>query len=327
MFRVTSLANMPDQQLNRWIKRLALLFVVVLIAFVAFYVVDRFRAPAAPIMDRELVALEDAVRADPTDIASRGRLADLYVAAERYDEAVSQYTEIIATGKQDISAYVSRGRAYELQGSLDSAASDYAKVVELTSDTEMANVDPRLQLAYYGLGAIALQQDKPQEAIDHLLKALTIKRTDADAMNLLGAAYVAADQADKAFEPLRKAVAFVPVGWADPYLSLADAYTATGDTAEAEWAAAMAAAMAGDVQDATTRLEAIADGPAALDAQIGLGLLAEMGGDNATAAGWYQKALTIDAANTSAQLGLSRVADGTQGHPSIMPSPSAEGSN
>ena len=45
MSRVTSLTNMPEEQLNRWIKRIALLFVVVLIAFVAFYVIDRFRMP------------------------------------------------------------------------------------------------------------------------------------------------------------------------------------------------------------------------------------------------------------------------------------------
>ena len=186
---------------------------------------------------------------------------------------------------------------------------------------------PGSQLAYYGLGEVALGQDKPEEAIEHLLKALSIKRTDADAMNLLGAAYVAADQPEKAFQPLRRAIEFVPIGWAEPYQALADAYTASGDVAEAEWAAAMAVAQSGDVAGAVTRLEAIADGDAALDARVGLGLLAEMGGDNASAAAWYGKALEIDAESESAQLGLSRVSDGTQGHPSIAPSPSAEGSN
>ena len=327
MFRVTSLANMPEQQLNRWIKRLALLFVIVLIAFVGFYALDRFRMPAAPILNRELTALEEAVRADPTDIASRGRLADLYVAATRYDEAVAQYSMIIETGKQDVSAYVSRGRAYTLQGNVDAAGADYEKVVQLARDTELSNVDPRLELAYYGLGEVALANDKPEEAIEHLLKALGIKRTDADAMNLLGAAYVAAGQPEKAFQPLRRAIEFVPIGWAEPYQALADAYTASGDAAEAEWATAMALAQSGDVATATTRLEAIADGDAALDARIGLGLLAEMSADNASASAWYAKALEIDAESESAQLGLSRVSGGTQGHPSILPSPSAEGSN
>jgi tetratricopeptide (TPR) repeat protein len=327
MTRVTSLTNMPEAELNRWIRRIALLFLVVLIAFVAFYVFDRFRAPAAPILDRELAALEDAIRSDPNDLASRGRLADLYLAANRYDDAIAQYTEIIGTGKQDEAGYVSRGRAYEMKGDLDAAAADYTKVVEIASPNEMANVDPMLQSSYYGLGAIALQQEKAQEAVDYLLKALAIKRTDADAMNLLGAAYVQVGTPEKAIEPLRRAVLFVPVGWPDPYQTLAAAYTATGDTGLAEWANAMVAGQTGDVSGAITRLEAIADGDAALDARIGLGLLAESEGDDVTATAWYRKALELDPENTSAQLGLSRVSDGTQAHPSVGPSTNPEGSN
>src|SRR3990172_2651951 len=172
MFRVTSLAEMPDAQINRWIRRIALLFVVVLIAFVAFYAFDRFRAPTAPIVDREMAAMEEAVRADPADIASRGRLADLYLAAERYDEAIAQYSEIINTGKQLEAGYISRGRAYELKGELEAAAADYAKVVEIGTTGEMAGVDAMLEMAYYGLGAIALQQDRADEAVEQLLKAL-----------------------------------------------------------------------------------------------------------------------------------------------------------
>ena len=327
MSRVTSLTNMPEAELNRWIRRIALLFVVVLIAFVAFYAVDRFRAPAAPILDRELATLEEAVRADPADLASRGRLGDLYLAANRYDDAIAQYTEIIGTGKQDEAGYVSRGRAYEMKGDLDLAAADYTKVVEIASPNEMANVDPMLQSSYYGLGAIALQQEKPDEAIDYLLKALAIKRTDADAMNLLGDAYVRVGTPEKAIEPLRRAVMFVPVGWPDPYQTLAAAYTATGDTDLAAWANAMVAGQTGDTGGAISRLEAIADGDAALDARIGLGLLYESQGDDVTATTWYRKALELDAENTSAQLGLSRVSDGTQAHPAVGPSASPEGSN
>jgi tetratricopeptide (TPR) repeat protein len=327
MSRVTSLTSMPEAQLNRWIKRIGLLLIVGIVAFVAFYAVDRFRAPTAPIVDRETAALEEAVRADPTDVASRGRLADLYVAAKRYDDAIAQYTEIIKTGKQDEAAYISRGRALELKGDLNGAAADYTKVVELAAPGEMANVDPMLESANYGLGSIALQQDRADDAIGYLLKALAIQRTDADAMNLLGAAYVKAGQPEKAVEPLRRAIEFVPIGWAEPYQTLADAYTATGATELAEWAGAMAAANNGDATGAVARLEAITDGKAGLDARIGLGLLAEMNGDAATAEGWYRKALELDAQSTSAKLGLGRVTGTTEGHPSIAPSPSASGSN
>lgn len=334
MFRVTSLAEMPDAQLNRWIRRIALLFVVVLIAFAAFYAVDRFRAPAAPIVDREMAAMEEAVRTDPTDIASRGSLADLYLAAKRYDDAIAQYTEIITAGKQLEVAYVGRGRAYELKGDLAAAAGDYAKVVEIATTGEMASVDAMLEMAYFGLGAIALQEGRADQAVEQALKALAIKRTDADAMNLLGAAYVQAGTPEKAFEPLRRAILFVPTGWPDPYRALADAYTATGETEQAQWAAAMAEAVtamapggSGDISAPIARLEAITDGTAGLDARVGLGLLAETSGDTGVAADWYRKALELDAESKAAQLGLSRVADGTQVHPDVVPSASPEGSN
>ena len=330
MFRVTSLADMPDAQLNRWIKRLAVVLLIGVVGFVAFYAVDRFRAPAAPLVDRETAAMEQAVRDDPTDIASRGRLADLYLAANRYDDAIAQYTEIINTGKENEQAYVSRGLAYQFQGDLDAAGADFTKVVEIAGDLEMANVDPMLQTAYYGLGWIALQQARPQDAVDSLVEALAIKRTDADTMNLLGQAYVQVGQPDKAIEQLRNAILFVPTGWADPYQGLADAYTAKGETAEAEWASAMAQAMnvlvggQGDTGAAEARLEAIADGDAALDARIGLGLLAELRGDNSVATDWYSRALELDSESTAAQLGLSRVSTGTQGHPDVMASPGSD---
>ena len=326
MFRVTSLAEMPEAQLNRWIRRVALLLLVGVIAFVAFYAVDRFRAPAAPIVDRELAALEDAVRSDPSDVASRGRLADVYLAAQRYDDAIAQYTEIIGTGKADKEGYASRGRAYLLSGQLDAAKADYEKVVGLLVDTEMANVDPALEAAYYGLGSVALQQDRPQDAIDNLTKALGINRTDADAMNLIGAAFVKTGDTDKAIEALSRAVEFVPIGWAEPYRTLAEAYTAAGKPALAEWASAMGDLADGDVDGADARLQAIqsTDTAAMVQVDIGLGLVAETRGDPATAGSWYAKAVALDPDSTSAKLGLSRT--GTPAS-SVAPSGPTEGSN
>lgn len=328
MFRVTSLAAIPEAQLNRWIRRIALLLVVGVLGFAAFYTVDRFRAPSASIVDREMAAMEDAVRTDPTDIASRGRLADLYLAAGRVEDAITQYSEILKTGERAEAAYVSRGQAYLIKGDLDAAAADYAKVVELAAGQEMANVDPMLQTAYYGLGDIALRQSRADDAIEQLLKALAINRSDADTMNLLGAAYVMAGRPHDAIVPLRRAILFVPSGWPDPYQSLADAYTAAGDAAEAEWASAMAAGQSGgDVATAMARLQELVDGSAGLDARIGLGLLAETSGDTAQAADWFRQALELDAGNQAAQFGLGRVSDATQAHPEVVPSPSAEGSN
>jgi tetratricopeptide (TPR) repeat protein len=326
MSRVTSLTSMPEAQLNRWIKRVALLFVIVLVAFVAIYAFDRFRMPAAPMVDRQLAAAEAAVQADPADIAARGRLADLYTVNKRYAEAITQYDAILETGKETPLAHFGRANAYKGMGELDKAAADFRVVVDLLKGGEMANVDPILSAAYFGLGQIALEQGKADEAVTNLEAAVRIKRSDADSLNALGAAYLQAGKPEKAIEAAKKAVAFVPLGWSEPYTTLAAAYGAVGNAPLAEWASAMAEFAGGEVEKAKTRLLAIVDGPAGLDAAIGLGVIHEAQNEPAAAAEWYRKALAIDPENAAAGLGYERVA-GPESEASASPAPSAAGGN
>jgi len=324
MFRVTSPTKMDDRQLNRLIKRVVLLLAIGTIAFVGFYALDRWRPATEPIVDRRLSALEQAVRDKPEDIASRGTLADTYVAKARYEDAIAQYNAIIETGKADEQAKFGRAGAYMGLGNLDAAAADYQAVVNIAKDGEMANVDPTLQAAYYSLGSIAMQQSKPAAAIPFLEEALAIKRSDADSLYLIGTAYVATGEIDKAETVLRAAVAFVPIGWSEPYAALAEGFTKAGKTAEAEWAGAMADLTSGKPELAEPRLLAIANGDAALDAAIGLGLLYEMKGDNAAATEWYAKALAASPDNAAARMGMSRVGPGESALPAL-PTPGAPG--
>ncbi len=309
MFRVTSLTAMSDRQLDRWIKRIAALALIALVAFVAFYVFDRYRDPGPTMVDRNIIALEEVVRADPADITSRGQLADLYTAAGRYEDAIAQYGAILETGKETELAHFGRAKAYQASGQLDAAAADFEVVVGIAKEGEMAHVDPILNAAYFGLGAIALEQGRPDDAVTHLTAAVNIKRADADSWNLLGAALVDVGEPAKAIEALQKAVAFVPLGWVEPYVTMAEAYTALGQPARAEWANAMADLSAGKPDEARTRLLAITEGETALDAAIGLALIAETEGDGPAAVEWYTKALAIDPENAAARLGLGRVSD------------------
>jgi tetratricopeptide (TPR) repeat protein len=296
-----------DQDLSRWTKRLGLLVILVFFAFVAFYAVDRWRPAAPSIIDQQVAALEQGVRDNPNDIVTRGRLADAYVSQHRLEEAVAQYDIIIAAGAELEAAHMGRAAAMLGLERLDEAAADYGAVVEIAAPGEMANVDLTLEAAYYGLGSIALKQGLTSDAIAYLEKALAIKRSDADAEYLLGRALIANGETEKAITILRAAVVFVPVGWSEPYAALAEAYTALGDAAHAAWAEGMASLASGDVTDAETALLALGDGPAALDAAIGLGLLHETRGDNADAVTWYERALAIDPDDNAARLGLNRV--------------------
>jgi tetratricopeptide (TPR) repeat protein len=317
MFRVSSLTGMDDRQLNRWIKRVALILVAGTVLFAGFYVFDRWRPATEPIVDRRLSALEQQVRDTPDDLTARGTLADTYVAKGRFADAVVQYNLILETGKATEQATYGRAGAYMGLAQLDDAAKDYQAVVDIAKGGEMANVDPMLQASYYSLGSIAMQQGKPAEAISFLESALAIKRSDADALYLIGTAYVATGETDKAETVLRAAVAFVPIGWSEPYTALAEGFTKAGRTAEAEWAGAMADLVAGKPELAEPRLLAIVNGDAAVDAAIGLGLLYETKGDTAAAAGWYAKALAMSPDNAAARLGMSRVGPGATALPAL----------
>ncbi len=326
MLRVTSLTSMDERQLNRWIKRIALLLVAGTVLFAGFYILDRWRAPAPPIVDQRVAALEQAVRDNPEDIVARGQLADTYVLKGRYQDAIAQYDAILATGKAEQLAKYGRAAAYVGLERYEEATADYLAVVEIAKDGEMAHVDPMLESAYYQLGWIELQQGRAAEAIPYLEKALAIKRSDADALYLIGTAFVATGETDKAITALRGAIAFVPKGWGEPYAAMAEAYTKAGDAAMAEWAGAMAAFAEGRADEARTRLLAIAEGPAALDATIGLGVVAEASGQTAEAADWFRKALAIAPDSTPARMGLSRVTAGGAAEPlPALPTPGAPG--
>lgn len=326
MFRVTSLTSMPERQLNRLIRRIGLLLLVGIVAFVAFYAVDRYRAPAAPMVDQQLAALEDAVRKDPADVASRGQLADLYYTKRRFADAITQYSALIDAGKSIELASLGRANSYLELKQWAQAATDFNKVVEIAKAGEMAKVDTNLEAAYYGLGLVALGQNKPGDAVDPLSRAIAITRTDADALYALGTAYVQVGQPKLALEPLMNAVALVPAGWADPYTALASAYTALGKPDWSAWASAMATLETGDFTGAQAQLQKLITGDAKVEALVGLGLASEMHGDIAAANGWYQQALVADPDSTPAQMGVKRTG-GAAGSASAAPSAAPSGSN
>lgn len=308
MSRVTSLTSMSDKQLTRLIRLVVLLLVVGVVAFTAFYVVDRYHPiPKPSAIDTQIAADEAAVKANPADIAARGTLADLYVKAKRYQDAITQYQAIISAGQSLELAQMGLGRAYQGLSQLDDAAKAWQAVVDIAAPGEMAASDPNLATAYYELGLIATQQNRASDAVASLKKALAINNTDSDTLYALGLAQTAAGQLDDAIASLKAAAQFVPVGWADPYTALSTAYAKKGDAPMSTWASGMSQLATGDNAGAVAALTPLVSGPAAEDAMVGLGLAAESRGDTATAADWYQKALAKNPANPAATLGLARV--------------------
>jgi tetratricopeptide (TPR) repeat protein len=171
----------------------------------------------------------------------------------------------------------------------------------------MAMVDPQREAAFYGLGSIALSQDRPADAVAALTEALKINRTDADALNLLGTALLGTGDTENAIKALRSAIALVPVGWCEPYAQLGAAYAAAGTSAGAQYGSGMVALCEQRIAEAEQLLTPLVEGPFATDALIGLGLAAEERGDQAAATDFYARVYAADPTNFNAIAGLNRL--------------------
>ena len=315
-----------DRTIDRVIVGVIAALVVGTLTIGALYLVDRYVASPPTLVDQKTAELEAALRRSPNDLTIRLQLAGAYTASQRFGEAATQFGEVLTAAAtiDDGAGFIKtarlgRGDALRLAGDLTAAATDYQAVVAMARDGEFAGVDVELQAAYFQLGSIALTQDRSGDAIAALSDALKIDQTDADSLSLLGQAYLADGDATKAVTSLRRAVLFVPIGWCDPYVTLGRSYTALGQVEEAAWADAMADLCLKTGEDVRPRLTALTGGPAALDATVGLGIIAELDGDRAAAAAWYGQAVALDPEDYTAASGLSRVSDDPHG--STPPAP------
>jgi tetratricopeptide (TPR) repeat protein len=302
-----ALGAVSDRTLNRILLGLVAALVIGLPAIGVIYFLDRNVDPGLPIAERAVAAGEEAVRTEPNKLSNRIGLAAAYVAADRLPDAIAQFTEVLRVQATNRAALLGRADAYLALGDLDAAARDYEALVDAAGGEEMANVDPKLEAAYYGLGSIALKQDRPRDAATMLASALKINRTDADALNLMGTALLAISDPTNAVDALRDAIALVPIGWCEPYVQLAQAYTALANTAGATYANGMVATCEKRPADAEALLKPLVGGPFGRDALIGLGLTAEAMGDNDTAIAYYSRVYAADPSDFDAVTGLNRL--------------------
>ena len=314
-------AGGADKRLDRLIRIAALVLVVGAVVVGVAYFLDQRVDPGPTLADRQVAAAEAAVQKSPNDVSLRLGLALAYQGAGRIDDALAQFDAVIKVqGDAKVALNAKAGILVD-RGDLAGAQALYQHVVDVAKGGEFAGLDPELEKAYYGLADIAMKQNRTADAVTNLEEAVKIGSTDADAWYLLGKAQLAAGKTDKAIEAEKQAIAFVPVGWGDPYKVMADAYKAQNQPELAEYAGAMLDFAAGRLDQARQRLSAITNGPADAEAYTGLGLVTETQGDKQAAADAYRKALAIDPKNSTAESGLARVTGDTGA--SVSPGSSA----
>ena len=331
----TSMANgkrggsrFMDSGLNRLIIWSAALLVIFVAGFAVYYYVDQSRGGDSGMAERQLATAEQAVRDDATNITNRLVLADLYVGRQRYLDAADQYKEALNINDKSTLAHVGLGRALMETRDFAGASENFQKVIDQSKEEDISG--KLVQSSYYYLGKIALDQGKPDEAVEPFKQATTLERSDSDSWYLLGTAYLQSGKLDDAIQALGQAILFVP-NFTEAYEALATAFDQKGAGAGALYARGMAAYSRGDLEEAATKLEAAIGMSSTLEeAQVGLGLVRESQGQKDAAIVAYQQALQLKPDDFLAKNGLARLtgvssgSDLPAGHPTAASSQGSE---
>ena len=299
--------SVADRRLSRLLRLGVLVLVVGVLAFAGLYYQDQHVDAGPSMVGRQIAGAEAAVQKAPNNIQTRLQLAAAYMQDKRPDDALKQYDEVLKAEKGNRTALLGRGGVLIAKGDLAGATVSYHKITDVARKGEYAGADPQAQEAHYYLGSIALKQGKTKVAIKELTAALRIDRADSDALYLLGVAQLKAGEPKLAVASLNQALLFVPTGWCEPYTPLTAAYGKLAQAPQKAYATAMANFCLKKPAEAKSQLKALAKGPVATNALLGLGLIAETESNNAEAITWYQKALTVDPKNGGAISALSRL--------------------
>lgn len=297
---------MREQTIDRLIRVGARALAVGVVAVAVVYYLDQ-RDTTPSLVSRQIAAAEAAVRAKPEQTGLRLRLADMYRAAKRPDDALAQYDAVLKVESNQGTALLGRGEVLAETGNLPEATKSFEKIIGKTKGEEFAGVDPQLEAAYYGLGSALLKQHRAREAMREAKKAVKMEPTDADALYLLGTAAIETGAYGPGIKALRQVVLFVPTEWCEPYEELAKAYKAQHRKPQAEYAGAMVELCGKNPAEASQRLKRLTSGPVAVDAMLGLGMAAEAQSQRASAARWYKKVVAADPENFNARGGLARL--------------------
>jgi tetratricopeptide (TPR) repeat protein len=301
-----------DRKLSRVLRLGVAVLVVGAMGFSYMYYQDQHIDAGPSLIGRQTLAAEAAVKKAPNNIQARLALAASYRSVNRLDDALGQYSEILKSQKSNRFALLGQGESLITKGDLKAAKASYTKITSAQRKGEFAGADPQLEEAYYYLGTIAVKQGNAKVAITQLAAALKIDRADSDAYYQMGLAQLKAGAPQLGVEAFNKALEFVPTGWCEPYSQLSVAYGTLHQAPQSTYATGMANFCNKKPAEAKRQLTTLVTlkGPVAVNALLGLGLIAETESKNPEAISWYKKVLLVDRTNVTAISSLSRLGVG-----------------
>jgi len=124
-----------------------------------------------------------------TELSDQLDTASVFLEAERYDDAIEIYDELLITQPDDISVLLGRGFAYLNLPDYELAEADFEAVLEL---------NPQNDIAIYNLGIAAINQEDYEEAVEQFTIIIDLIPNDWEAYFQRGFAYDRLGQTDDA---------------------------------------------------------------------------------------------------------------------------------
>ncbi len=289
-----------------WIALFALLAVV--LSFAGYYIHDRYvvlgdRSPA----DLDIQEMEAVVRAAPRDPQARLELAESYLKAGQYGQALAQAEQVSNLYPEVDTALLLAGIAQVRMDQPEAALEPLQGFVTARHDRPLARTDTALEAAYYFLGESYVKLGRPAEAIPVLEEALLISPTDADALYQAGLAYHALGRSQEALERYHRAVRLVP-DFVETYLGMVESYAALEQSDHETYARGMIVFCLKDYRSAATYLEQASQAlPDFAPAFLGLGLAYEQLEEFDAASAALQRVIELDPDDFAAQQALGRI--------------------
>ena len=204
----------------------------------------RYRAPSAydlEVVGCDYVLLEDYTDADkwftksvewnPGNIQAIYYLGRTKYNENRFDEAIRTFGDCLKLDPKNVRAEDNLGLSYEGLGRTDDAIAAYRQAIAWQSDLPLKNSGP-----YIDLGAILIDNNRPEDGVPLLLQAVAITPRDVKAHRELGKAYLHMNRLPDARKELETAVQLAPQN-ASLHFMLGQTYRREGlsDKAKAEF--------------------------------------------------------------------------------------------
>ncbi len=145
------------------------------------------------------LALEKAVRINPSLVESRTNLGNIYLQTDRIDDAISEYKYSLKFNRNDAGTHNNLGNAYVKKGQLNDAAAEYSSAIRL---------DPKFIDAYKNLAIIYCEQQFYQKAIAKLRQALIMEPKNYELYLQLGEVFRKSKDLNQAVIEYKKALGY-----------------------------------------------------------------------------------------------------------------------